>query len=353
MESVIKVKRKKTSILMKIFIGFCLIIGLLIIFLIGSFINELVASSKVEENYPVPGTLVEAGGSKLHVLKQGSGSPTIVFESGQGATSMYWRKVVSQLPSNVTVVTYDRAGYGWSEKHVSKRTGENIAKELHTALENAQIGGPYIFVAHSIGGMYSRIFAKEYKGEMFGMMFLDSPSENFLKQIDKIIKNAGFDPKSFGTAPTGTLKFLKTSGLLRVFKGPILGSYYDTEKEINEAVNITMTPQYYDAIKAETLEEPKLAKALQNQTLGDIPITVISKGKAEDFTELGLSEKDNKTLQELWNKEQKWLATLSTDSEILVAENSGHNIPIDEPDLVITEINKLIKRVQNKNSHKH
>ena len=181
------------------------------------------------------------------------------------------------------------------------------------------------------------------------MLLLDATSENFLIETEKILKASGIDPETFGKAPTGTLKFMKVSGLLRVFKGPILGDYYESEKELNEAVNVTMTPRYYDAIEAETYEEKGLTKALNDQKLGVIPITVISKGRSEDFTALGLSEKDNKLMQGLWNKEQEWLATLSTDSKFLVAKNSGHNIPLNEPDLVIKEIEQLIKRVEDKN----
>jgi pimeloyl-ACP methyl ester carboxylesterase len=53
------------------------------------------------------------------------------------------------------------------------RTSMEIAKELHTALHNAHIPGPYLLVGHSFGGYNIRAFADLYMPEVYGEVFVD------------------------------------------------------------------------------------------------------------------------------------------------------------------------------------
>lgn len=346
MKAVVSAPAKKNGIMRKIGRLFIIILGAAVLFLGGTFLYEKFSSSKAKERYPHPGIMADAGGYKLHLVKKGSGSPTLLFESGTGAPASYWKKVVSKLPDDVTVVTYDRAGYGWSGKHVTKRTGNNIAAELHTALKNAKIEGPYILIGHSMGGMYARQFQKQFEDEVTGMMLLDARSEDFAKRTNPILLKAGKDPETFGSPPVALMKAMKSSGLLRVFKQPLLGGLYDSERELNEAVNIHMTDKYFDALAAESNGEKSTEAALQGQKAGSIPLTVISKGIRQDLTKLGLSEKDSNRFEDIWDEEQKKLAELSPDSKWLKAKKSGHDIALDEPGLVADELIELIERVR-------
>src|SRR5262249_13407844 len=72
----------------------------------------------------------------------------------------------------------DRAGYGLSEPGPAPRTARQIASELHTLLQNANIPGPYVLVGHSIGGLNIRMFTELYPDEVAGLVFVYSSSEN-------------------------------------------------------------------------------------------------------------------------------------------------------------------------------
>ncbi len=80
--------------------------------------------------------------------------------------------------------SYDRAGYAWSEPGPFPRTGRQIAYELHTALHNAGIKGPYIMVGQSYGGFLVRYFARYYRKEVAGLVLVDALNEN-----EKIVIN--------------------------------------------------------------------------------------------------------------------------------------------------------------------
>ena len=62
-----------------------------------------------------PGTLVRVGLHRLHIHCTGRGSPTVVFESGLGGTSLDWVRVQPEVSRFTRACSYDRAGYGWSE----------------------------------------------------------------------------------------------------------------------------------------------------------------------------------------------------------------------------------------------
>ena len=65
--------------------------------------------------YPPPGRLVDIGGRRLHLQERGTGSPTVVLEAGIGATSLNWQALQREISRFTRVVSYDRAGLGWSD----------------------------------------------------------------------------------------------------------------------------------------------------------------------------------------------------------------------------------------------
>ncbi len=119
--------------------------------------------------YPPPGRLI--GG--LHITECGVG-PTVVLESGIAGSSVSWRAVEAQLCGFARVVTYDRAGLGWSAASPAARTLENIVEELRRLLREAQVAPPYILVGHSFGALTVRYFAARYPAEVAGVLLVDA-----------------------------------------------------------------------------------------------------------------------------------------------------------------------------------
>src|ERR1700691_2193549 len=77
--------------------------------------------------YPPTGELVDAGGHKLHLHLMGKGKPVVIFENGSGDFSFVWDLVQPSISKTTTSVSYDRAGYAWSEDGPIPRTGGQIA----------------------------------------------------------------------------------------------------------------------------------------------------------------------------------------------------------------------------------
>ena len=128
--------------------------------------------------YARPGQLVDVGGFRLNLYCMGSGSPTVVFDSGWGDWAPAWSKVQPQVAKWTRACSYDRAGTGFSDPGPMPRTSVRIAKELRTALHRASVGGPYILVGSAFGGDNVRTFAYLYMAEVAGLVLDDADSDD-------------------------------------------------------------------------------------------------------------------------------------------------------------------------------
>ncbi|AIQ18183.1 alpha/beta hydrolase [Paenibacillus sp. FSL H7-0357] len=314
-----------------------------IILLLGSgFAYEWLASRNAEQKYQPPGKLVDAGGYKLHINKLGQGSPTIILESGSGETSLSWRDIPEKLSEFATVVSYDRAGYAWSEKAPTARTGENIVRELHTALEREGIDGPYLLVGHSLGGMYARLFADTYRDEVAGMVLIDARPEDDERETKPILTAEKFA----GNPPATVLQVLKLSGAMRIFQDVLLDGLVAKEDR-GQFINVISKPSFFKAKEQEGNLAHTTEDAIRGQNLGSLPVRILSRGIPQDYAGFGFSEAAGKKLEDIWQKGQRKMLDLSTDSKQTVATHSGHMIIHDEPDLVIQTIRSLLTQLQS------
>jgi pimeloyl-ACP methyl ester carboxylesterase len=119
-----------------------------------------------------------ADGRRLNLRCTGRGAPTVLFESGYGATSAAWTSVRLRLERTTRVCAYDRAGSGLSDPGPEPRDGESIARDLDEALHAARIEGPFIVVGHSAGALYGRVFAARRSGDVDGLVLLDPTVEH-------------------------------------------------------------------------------------------------------------------------------------------------------------------------------
>jgi len=130
---------------------------------------------------PRPGQLVDVGGYRLYIECIGSGSPTVVFEAGQGGAAATnplggATGIRQAIAADTRVCAYDRAGLGASEKRPdgATPTGTRYAQELHALLTGANVPGPYVLVGPSSGGLIIAAYAATFPAETAGLVFVDS-----------------------------------------------------------------------------------------------------------------------------------------------------------------------------------
>ena len=317
------------------------VISVCLLLLATGVIYESISGYLGVRKYPPEGELVNVGEYNLHVNKQGDGKPVIILEAGSGSSSTIWGDIPEKLANYGTVVTYDRGGFGWSEKAETDRTGENIVKELYTALNKAGIEGPYILVGHSLGGMYGRLFSQTYQDEVAGLVLLDARAEDFSNETKAIFREAGVDPFFEGIPPTYIMSVLKVTGILRIL-GQLNIIEIPSENK-DQMINIELRMKTLHAMQDELRNITQLENDIRGQSLGDLPVTVITHGIPIDLTSMGMTQEQSGKLENIWQTQQKQMLDLSTNSSLTIAEKSGHLIMIDEPELVIKEVKKMVE----------
>ncbi len=121
-----------------------------------------------------PGRVLDVDGTRMHLDVRGPDTgPTVVLEAGLGSFSSNWYWVQQALARTTTVVAYDRAGLGWSERGPVPRDARSMAAQLRAALRAAEVHGPFVLVGHSFGWLPVRMFASLFAEEIVGLVAAD------------------------------------------------------------------------------------------------------------------------------------------------------------------------------------
>lgn len=123
------------------------------------------------------GTFVEVDGRRVHLLDLGKGDVTVVLEAGLGDPLRVWDYVQHEAARFARVVSYDRAGLGFSEDDGKTPTPAHVAEALHQVLSAAEIPPPYVLVGHAAGGFFVRAFAARYPEAVAGLVLVDPDHE--------------------------------------------------------------------------------------------------------------------------------------------------------------------------------
>jgi len=121
---------------------------------------------------------IAAGGRQLTLVCWGTGSPTVLLETG-GTNIEEWTGsgIVDELAGRTRVCTYDRAGTGRSDAAPNKRRdADDVVTEAHALLEAAHVNGPLVLLGRSFGGMIVTHYADVMPQDVIGVIVLDTPA---------------------------------------------------------------------------------------------------------------------------------------------------------------------------------
>lgn len=317
------------------------LMAVLVVVLIASSTYQALASKADLAKYPPPGQMVDVGGHRLHINCLGQGSPTVVLEAGISGWSSEWSAVQDEIAKTTRVCAYDRAGHGWSESGPQPRDARQVAKELHTLLDDAGIDGEIILVGHSMGGLYAQYYARQYPQQVAGLVLEDAVHFEQSKRMEEDVRK-----KYEGglTSITTFSKIMAPTGLLRLAGQSETIIAYKLPPELKAMVkSIGMQTKAYSAMADEMTSFQR--SQTETQELGplpSIPMAVISSTLVKDFPP-GFSEAVKKS----WDQLQADLSLSATIPHV-IAEKSGHYIHLDQPDLVSQTILQMIENVRGK-----
>ena len=304
-----------------------------------------------------PGRLVDVGGWRLHLNCTGRNkgkTATVVFESGAGDFSFDWSLVQPGVARFTRVCSYDRAGNAWSDLGPRPRTMRQIAYELHAALAQAGVKGPYVLVGQSIGGLLLRTFAEQYPTAVAGMVLVDSTHEDTqlnlngkIRRMRELSQGRTIPPIQTRIAPgdkaLSAEQRQRIESFLKQIGPPKIEAPFDQLPPDVQQLRLwaLAQPQHYEADNdpywGEEFAEMYAARQAHGFPLGDIPLIVLTRGKSEypDGDE-------GRNLNEERKRMQADLLKLSRNSKQIIAANSGHHIQLDDPPLVLDAIRQVV-----------
>jgi len=278
--------------------------------------TPLPTTTPTSENTPPPSTpttegSIDVGGYKLRYQCFGKGIPTIIVEAGGGdkpTTSLTWSTVIQNVYPITRICIYDRVD--------GVRTSQDIAEDLHVLLNEIPVPGPYILVAHSIGGYHARVFAHLYPEEVAGMILVDTTL----------------------TFPDAMIAFATAYPTYSPDEAPGLA-----QGRLSEADISAIMPPSVDGLDIIASNE----QVRQAGSLGDIPLVVISQtpGGPDDWP--GIDPVAREQYAAITLRLQADLATLSSKGVFRIAKTSNHFISVYEPQIIIDAITQMVEEIRN------
>ncbi len=269
------------------------------------------------------GRLIDVGGGRRMYLEcHGQGGPTVVFESGYPNDGTVWSLagVFEAVAGSTRACVYDRPGTmgddhrSRSDATTQPRSAGDVVTDLHALLQAAGEPGPYVLVAHSIGGLFVRLYASTYPDQVAGMVLADASSEDQVERLTQITPPELVDD--------------------------VVLSSQNPPADLTDAY-----PELERILMAESSEQVRAA--VERQPLRPMPLVVLTRGNpasAEGVFPPGLSPEE---LDVVWYQLQHQLAELVPGARQIIATNSGHYIQLDRPQLVIDATRAVVDAVRN------
>jgi pimeloyl-ACP methyl ester carboxylesterase len=262
--------------------------------------------------------------------------------------------------------SYDRAGAGFSTPGPMPRTNVRIADELHTALRNAGVRGPYILVGSAYGSYNVRAFADRYTADVAGLVLVDGDATDVepkalqesnrtvpgrvvpaLRQCRDAIaagKPLPMLPARPGKPPRNcSQQFYR--GLPEAEWSPALNAklmqiaqtkvaMYDAD--ISEMEQTRWDEDYLATHVHSLAARPVRVLTSGNHGIGHLPVPAALQTPQHQAEERGYNQ-----------AQARWL-TLSSDAKQILVPNSSEYIQFDAPDMVVDTVREVVNADRNK-----
>jgi pimeloyl-ACP methyl ester carboxylesterase len=285
---------------------------------------------------PPPGAFYTVDGHRMRIDCTGSGSPTIVLESGLGNDALIWGAVQPALSKTTRVCAYDRAGLGWSEPVPGPRDARHIASDLHGLLLGAKVAGPIVLMGHSMGGLILRDYATRFPADLAGIVFVDATTPLPGRYLPPAVAaSIAKDRRHWALIRSAfILGFPRLAGICsRIPPG------FDAHAGRLLAEDNCDLHAAVAAAEEESIDQSG-QETVHTGPFGALPILIFSQDPAT------MPAHGSAVWTNPWNQMQEDLKKLSTCSRRIIAKGSGHHVQIDRSDLIEKEVPPFIEQIR-------
>jgi pimeloyl-ACP methyl ester carboxylesterase len=325
---------------------------------------ETVLAANAARVHPPQGKLVDVvavsdkPARRIQIDCRGSGSPTVVFQSGGDMLgALAWSPVLDRVAQVSRACAYSRAGILWSDPAHGKFQPDEVAHDLHAALAAAGEKPPYLLVAHSRGGLYNMIFAGLYRKEIAGLVFADSSHPDQERRYSA----AGLSTGDYVSASQEIGLAFGWTGLLRLIPYP------------SDASIDAMVKAFYPKSAAANAREARQRNATLDvagryRDLENWPVIVLARELPAETRARETQDAKNGYLlgsgavppdtssaarrETIWRELQVDLATWSSHARLEVVPNSNHAFFFFQPDVIVAAVTEALTaaRVEQRRS---
>jgi len=304
---------------------------------------EFIQRHHVTRDFPAQGTLVDIGGRKIQLDCRGTGSPTVVFESGLDINgSLSWSAVQDAVAKTTRACSYSRAGIMWSDAPGRAQNGRTVAEDLHKTLNAAGEHGPFVLVGHSLGGPYIMTYTHYYGQDVAGLVFVDASHPDQTQRLKGVMPEQSIFLGKLAAS-------LAWTGALRPV-APVLVPQ-ESHQDLHDVETIrayaptSLGPMMLeDEALNETLTEAGTFRQLGNRPL--FVLTAMAPFSDAELQSMQITATQGQKIKAVWKQMQDDEATWSSRSQHQLVNDSSHYIQFYRPDAVIDAVLSVVGTVR-------
>lgn len=249
-------------------------------------------------------SMVNVGTHKLHFRVISGKGPVVLFEAGGGEAADEWDGVAPKLAAQTgaTVVAYDRGGFGESELPNRDYDIRQEVGDLWRGLKVLGLTHSLVLVGHSYGGFLIQLLAHDHPNAVKRCLFIDPNNVPFIDAI------GGVDA---------------LTKVLNKLSPPSADAEHPKKPTNADQANARVLAAFPTTV--DVLRNVTLPKTVTNR--------VITAGKGWWPTA---------DLNQSWRESHDKLAKSVPGGRMIIAEQSDHNIPQEQPDLIVETIEEML-----------
>jgi pimeloyl-ACP methyl ester carboxylesterase len=312
---------------------------LVAVVLVGALLYEHIGAWRDSRVLKQIGRSVDIGGRTLNIHCTGDGSPTVVFVSGRTGLGYGWTPSQRGVSAFTRACWYDRADVGWSDAGPDPAWGDAAARDLHLLVNNAGLDRPLVLVGHSFGGYIVRLYHHAYPGEVSGMVFSDTALEDAGTIQGMPHRERPPIPRSVIRGLSIVLGRLGMMRFLRPDPGPPPKHWSIEEWDILMRLSRQRNVLLADAKVGPGRATDDLVRSTGG--LEEMPLIVLTQGNQSSPSSASPG------VLRGWVDLQRRFAERSRRGRQVVVPDSGHGMPLEAPDAIISAVREIVTMVRD------
>jgi pimeloyl-ACP methyl ester carboxylesterase len=207
-------------------------------------------------------------------------------------------------------------------------------------LHVAGVPAPYVFVGHSLGGIYARRFAQRFPADVAGFVFLDPGHEDYTTKLPK--------PSLGERLHTSLALFRVLLRFKRLYRDYFERMFADWPEPIRDLLFEYHLKSWRVGLKEAKNFESICDEVRRGGDMPDVPLIVLTGMGIDPFRAMFASEASQRHLNDIKSAINRAIANSVPHGEHRVLENAAHaTFHVDRPDAVVQAIRDVLNRVRN------